>query len=165
MKTFLTSINHVEKIDVTDIIINIHSFNIIDVNNYSADEQVFYKEKSTDRIKRQSASDYTYKLLKKGYAVYFENTVYYMPTLDNKNCLHFKLDELKKEINRVLKYRKNTNYVFTDYLINSRDFSIVKSYIQMYEYGLVSLEWVKNKLEGKINNIDKVIEGDFLKVI
>lgn len=165
MKTYLTKLNHVEKIDVSDIVINIHKFNIIDINNYKADDQVFYKDKSTDRLKRQSASDYTYKLLIKGYAVYFENTVYYMPTLDNKNCLHFKLDKLKKEINRVLNYRKNTNYVFTDYLINSRDFNIIKSYIQMYKLGLVNLEWVKNRMEGKINNIDKVIEEDFLKVV
>lgn len=165
MKTFLNSLNHVEKIDVKDIIINIYSYNIIDINNYSVDEQVFYKEKSTGKIKRQSASDYTYNLLKKGYAVYFENTVYYMPTLDNKNCLHFKLDKLNKEINRVLQYRNNSKYTFTDYLINSRDFSIIKSYIQMYEHGLVSLEWVKNKMEGKINNINKVIEKDLLKVV
>ena len=66
MKTFLNSLNHVEKIDVKDIIINIYSYNIIDINNYSVDEQVFYKEKSTGKIKRQSASDYTYNLLKKG---------------------------------------------------------------------------------------------------
>ena len=165
MKTYLTTLNHVEKIDVTDIVINLNNFNIIDINCYDVDDLVFYKDKSTDRMKRQSASDYTYKLLKKGYAVYFEHTVYYMPTLDNQNCLHFKLDKLEKEINRVRKYRKDTNYVFTDYLINSRDFSIVKSYIQMYELGLVNLEWVRNKMEGKINNIDKVIEGDFLKAI
>ena len=163
MKTFLNSLNHLEKIDVKDIIIDINKYKLYSVNNYEVNDVVYFESES--RMRRQSAKDYAYSLLKKGFGVYYDDVVYYMPTLDDEYCLKSKIKALKKYINKVLEYRANFNYEFSKHIIEERNFCILKSYVDMYERKLVDRDWVKKRLEGKVINIDRVIEIDFPEAI
>lgn len=165
MKTFLDSLNHVEKIDVKDIVIDIDKYNLYSVNAYQIDDILYFKDKRNDKLKRQFASNYAYKLLKKGFGVYFDNVVYFMPTLDNQYCLNSKIEDLKKDINKALKYRTQFNYEFTKHIIEERNFNILKGYVDMYERKLVDRDWIRKRIKGKVNNVDKVIEIDFPEVI
>lgn len=160
MKTFLDSINHVERIDVSDITINIDAFKLINVSSYEENELLFDGNR-----RKYIAKNYVRKLLEEGFGIYCKDAVYYMPTLDNKYCHKSHIDKLQKSINRTLKQRNNCKHEFAKYIVEQRYFPILKSYIQMYQRNLVDLDWVKSRLDGKVTNVDRVLEVDFLKSV
>ena len=165
MKAFLENLSHLEKIDVKDIVIDTEKFKLYSVNNYQPNDIVYYEDTKNNKLRRQPVSNHTYRLLKNGFGIYCDNVVYFMPTLDNKYCLNSDIEGLKKYRNKVLKYRAKFEYEFTKHIIEERNFILIKSYIDMYNRKLVDRDWVRKKIEGKVKDIEKVLEIDFPEAI
>lgn len=159
MKSYLESLTHLEKIDVKDISIDCKKFKLIDMSQYQKDDILYI-----NRYVYYKASDYALKAMKKGYAIYCNYTVYYLNTLDVSYFSVSKIKELEALVNKTLKNRKDKEYTFSNYLIESRYYVLVENYIKMYNSKMVDRKWVKDRLNGKVSDINRVLDSDFPEI-
>lgn len=160
MKQYLESLNYLEKIDVTNFHIDLEKFNLINMSGYDCDEAMHI-----DKHRYYRAKNYARKALQKGYGIYCDSVVYYLNNLDESYFSVSKIVELKKFINNSLKKRKHNNYSFVEYLTNPINYRFVENYVLLYNKKVVDREWVKERLIGKVSDVEYVLNADFPEVI
>lgn len=160
MKQYLESLNYVERIDVKDLTIDLEKFKLINMSGYKSNDALHI-----NKYKYYRANNYAKKALEKGYGIYCDDAVYYLNNLDISYFNVSKIKELQKLINKTLEKRKNKNYAFNDYLLESRFYILVENYIRMYNRKMVDREWVREKLKDKVSDVEYVLSADFSEVI
>lgn len=156
MKQYLESLTYLERIDVKDLMIDLEKFKIINMSGYKSDDALHI-----NKYKYYRANNYAKKALEKGYAIYCDDVVYYLNNLDINYFNVSEISELKKFINKTLEKRKYNNYAFNEYLLESRFYIFVENYIRMYNKKMVDREWVRKKLNGKVSDVEYVLNADF----
>lgn len=146
-----------EKIDLRDVFVDLDKFNVINMSSYKPKDILHISP-----YKYYTALNYAKKYLEKGYGIYCDDTVYYLNNLNSEYFHKSKIEKLKRYINKTLINRKNKHYAFKEYLLEARFFVLVENYIRLYNHNLVTIEWVRKKLEDRVSNVDVVIEKDFL---
>lgn len=160
MKNYLKTLNGLKQIDVKDITIDIEKYKLINMSNVN-EEDMFYTGKFRGPIReRLKACDYADKALSKGYGVFCDDIVYYNETLSTGD-FNVCIEDLNKEISNTIKRRNENSYGFKNYLTDQRYYPLIENYIRMHKMKMRDIEWIKEKLIGKVTDVEKVLKLHF----
>lgn len=157
MEKYLAKTQGLESIDVRDVVINMEKYKILDVSNVK-EEDVFYTGKFRGPIREHMKSyDYIDKVLSKGNGIFYNNVVYYIPKLQ-VDYFNEGIAKLKEFLSKTRENRKNKSLQYKEYLLDERFCPLIENYVSMYKSKLMDIDMIKDRLNGKVSDVEAVLE-------